>query len=134
MKFIETRVHGWLDYSVALLMIAAPWLFNFNRGGWETWIFVGLGCLTIIYSFCTDYELGLTPQVTMRSHLILDTLNGILLAASPWIFSFADQTWKPHLFFGLAELLVVLFSKSTPTAKRKSRITGDERWQTSKTA
>jgi hypothetical protein len=133
MKFIETKVHGWLDYSVALLMIAMPWLMNFNPGGWETWIFVGLGGLTIIYSLCTDYELGLTPQLTMRTHLVVDTLNGILLAASPWLFSFADHTWKPHLLIGIAELFVVLFSKSIPSAKRKSRITGNERLQTSKT-
>ena len=39
-------------------MIAAPWLFGFASGGWETRIFVLLGAAALIYSLFTDYELG----------------------------------------------------------------------------
>lgn len=43
MRFIPTRVHGMLDYLIGILLIAAPWLFDFDRGGMETWIPVILG-------------------------------------------------------------------------------------------
>ncbi len=43
MRFIPTRLHGVLDYLVGTLLIAAPWLLNFNRGGAETWVPVILG-------------------------------------------------------------------------------------------
>lgn len=36
MRFIPTRTHGLLDYVVGLLLIAAPWVFNFAQGGAET--------------------------------------------------------------------------------------------------
>ena len=43
MRFIPTRIHGMMDYAMGLLLIAAPWLFRFNRGGAETWVPVILG-------------------------------------------------------------------------------------------
>jgi hypothetical protein len=36
MRFIPTRIHGMMDYAMGLLLIAAPWLFGFARGGAET--------------------------------------------------------------------------------------------------
>jgi hypothetical protein len=130
MKLIETKLHGWLDYLVAVLLIASPWLFDFSRGGSETWIFVILGIGTILYSLLTDYELGLSPQLTMRTHLVLDTINGLLLLSSPWLFDFEDYVWQPHLFIGLTELLVVFFSKQVPSAERKKQLyqSSGERW------
>jgi hypothetical protein len=43
MRFIPTRIHGIMDYAMGLLLIAAPWIFRFNRGGAETWVPVILG-------------------------------------------------------------------------------------------
>jgi hypothetical protein len=100
MRFIETKTHGYLDYIVGLLLIAAPWLFDFDRGGAETWVPVVLGAGTILYSLMTDYEMGTSRQISMRTHLTLDMLAGALLAASPWIFGFADYVWAPHLIVG----------------------------------
>ena len=43
---LSTRVHGFLDYTVGALLIAAPWIFGFARGGLESWVFVGAGAAT----------------------------------------------------------------------------------------
>lgn len=119
MRFIPTRVHGVLDYLVGILLIAAPWLFDFDRGGMETWIPVVLGAGALLYSIMTDYELGLSKTLSMRTHLTMDLLSGILLAASPWIFGFADYVWGPHLVLGLFEIGASLMTKKTPTHERK---------------
>jgi hypothetical protein len=37
MRFIPTRIHGFLDYAVGVLLIVVPWLFGFAAGGAETW-------------------------------------------------------------------------------------------------
>jgi hypothetical protein len=67
MRFIPTKVHGVLDYLVGIILIAAPWIFGFDRGGMETWIPVILGVGALVYSVMTDYEMGLTRTLSMRT-------------------------------------------------------------------
>jgi hypothetical protein len=118
MRFISTRVHGYVDYLMGVLLIAAPWLFDFARGGAETWIPVILGAGVILYSLFTDYELGLVKSLSMPPHLWLDGLGGLLLAASPWLFGFADWVWAPHLIFGLLEIGAALTTETVPSYER----------------
>ena len=114
MKLISTRAHGYLDYIMGVLLIAAPWLFNFARNGPETWVPVYLGIATILYSLLTNYELGLFRVISMRTHLALDIVGGVFLAASPWLFGFVDYIWQPHLIFGFLELSVVMMTSREP--------------------
>jgi hypothetical protein len=114
MRFIPTRVHGILDYLVGVLLAVSPWLFQFNRGGAETWVPVVLGVGAILYSLFTDYEWGVARKLSMPTHLMLDVLSGLFLAASPWIFGFADYVYLPHLIFGIMEIGVSLMTKRQP--------------------
>ena len=117
MRFIPTYVHGILDYAMGALLIAAPWLLNFDRGGAETWIPVALGVGAILYSLFTNYELGAVRQLPMPVHLALDAMSGVLLAASPWLFGFADYVWAPHLILGLAEIGAALTTQTVPRTR-----------------
>jgi hypothetical protein len=120
MRFIPTRIHGIMDYLMGALLIAAPWLFDFADGGAETWIPVILGAGAILYSLMTDYELGASRTISMRTHLTLDLMSGILLAASPWIFGFSDYVYLPHLVLGILEIGASLFTKREPTHEKRS--------------
>lgn len=120
MKIISTRVHGVLDYLMGVLLIASPWLFDFARGGAETWIPVILGAGTIVYSLMTDYELSLSRSLSMRTHLNLDLFSGIFLAASPWIFGFNDYVYAPHLVLGILEIGAVLMTSTVPSARTRT--------------
>jgi hypothetical protein len=113
MKIISTKVHGVMDYMMGVLLIASPWIFGFEDTGMQLWIPVLLGIVTIIYSLMTDYELGLSDNISMRTHLIVDFVSGALLAASPWIFGFADVVYLPHLILGLVEIAAVALTTST---------------------
>ena len=114
MRFIPTRIHGMLDYAVGALLIVAPWLLGFAAGGAETWVPVILGLGAIGYSLFTDYELGLVRRIPMRTHLGLDAGSGVFLAASPWLFGFADLVYLPHLILGLVEIVAALTTRTTP--------------------
>jgi hypothetical protein len=103
-----------LDYLVGALLIAAPWLFDFDRGGAETWVPVLLGASAIVYSLFTDYELGVVRRLSMPTHLMLDLGSGILLALSPWLFGFSDYVWEPHLIVGLIEIGTSLMTRRVP--------------------
>ncbi len=118
MRFLPTRAHGYIDYLMGLLLIAAPWLLGFARGGAETWVPVVLGAGVILYSLFTDYELGLVKSLSMPAHLWLDGLGGLLLAASPWLFGFAEYVWAPHLVLGILEIGAALVTRTTPSYER----------------
>lgn len=118
MRFIPTRVHGMLDYLVGALLIAAPWLFGFARGGAETIVPVVLGAGALLYSLFTDYELGLVRRIPMSTHLMLDLGSGLLLALSPWLFGFADYVRDPHLVLGVFEIGAALMTQKRPSERR----------------
>jgi hypothetical protein len=102
------------DYLLGALLVVAPWLFGFADGGAETWVPVALGAGVVLYSLLTDYELGLVRRIPMRAHLGLDLAGGAVLAASPWVFGFADEVWLPHLVLGLLEIGAALTTRTTP--------------------
>lgn len=118
MRFISTKAHGVMDYLMGMLLIASPWLFDFARDGAETWVPVILGAGAIIYSLLTDYELGISRTISMRTHLTLDLLSGIFLAASPWIFGFNEYVYLPHLILGILEIGASLATERTPSARK----------------
>ena len=116
MRFIPTRVHGALDYLTAGVLIAAPTIFGLQKGDAQSWLPVALRVGTIAYSLLTDYELGVVKIIPMPVHLALDGVNGALLAASPWLFGFADDIATPHLALGLFEIGASLSSQTRPSS------------------
>ena len=108
-RLIPTRVHAALDYAVALLLIAAPWIFGFaDESAAATWISVIAGIALLAMSMITNYEGGvLGHAVSMHMHLGSDAVLGLFLAVSPWLFGFADEgtnAWLPFLLIGLGEM------------------------------
>ena len=114
MRFIPTRVHAVLDYIMGLALIVAPFMLGFDRGGAETWVPVVLGVGMLVYSLCTNYEYGAFKILSVPAHLMLDLLGGLFLAASPWIFGFAEYVYLPHLILGIAEIGAALMTKRVP--------------------
>jgi hypothetical protein len=121
MRFLSTRAHGYMDYLMGVLLIASPWLFDFDRGGAETWVPVVLGAGVILYSLMTDYELGAVKALSMTAHLWLDGLGGAFLAASPWLFGFDEYVWAPHLILGLLEIGAALVTETMPSYEQAHR-------------
>jgi hypothetical protein len=99
-------MHGMLDYPMGVLLIASPWIFGFSDvGGAATAVPIVIGVVVLAQSLITDYEYSVIDALPLRGHLMMDVLAGVVLAASPWIFGFADEgtnAWLPHLLLGLA--------------------------------
>lgn len=110
---LPTRVHGFWDYLIGLVLVVVPLWFDFGAGA-QTWLPVLLGGGVIVYSLLTDYELGAVELIGMPAHLILDAIGGLLLAASPWLFGFAWEIWVPHVVLGLAEMAAATFTQTRP--------------------
>lgn len=114
MRFIPTRIHGFLDYGVGSFLIAMPRLLGFSGDGAKTWVPVVLGAGAIGYSLFTGYELGVIPALPMTAHLGLDISSGVVLALSPWMFGFAKEVWLPHAILGAFEIGAGLVTQTTP--------------------
>jgi hypothetical protein len=104
MRIIPTWLHGMLDYPLGLLLIALPWLGGFADNGAAMWTPIVAGVAMVGLSAFTAYEAGLVRTIPMSAHLIVDGALGLLLAASPWLFGFADVVYLPHLILGLGEI------------------------------
>ena len=116
MRFIPTRYHAPLDYIVGVLLIAAPWIFQFSGRTAPTVVSIVLGVGLIGYSLFTNYELGVWKVAPMAVHNLIDIAAGAFLAASPWIFDFADEganVWVPFLVVGLAAVFLGVTTKQT---------------------
>ena len=126
MRFIPTKLHAPLDYIVGAALIAAPWIFQFSEHTAATIVPVVLGIGLIAYSLITDYELGVWKVAPMAAHNLLDIAAGAVLAASPFIFGFADESanvWAPHVVVGLAAIFLGLTTVQRGYSYRKSTAT-----------
>ena len=117
MRFIPTRIHGFLDYIVGVALIAAPWIFQLSDNTAATVVPIVLGIGLILYSLITDYELGLVRVLPMAVHNLFDIAAGAVLIASPWIFGFADEDanfWAPRVIVGAAVIVLGLVTEQHP--------------------
>lgn len=106
MKPISTKTHGILDYLMGAFLIALPWLFGFADGSAAEYVPVFLGIMMLALAFSTNYEPGVVKVISMRAHLKMDMVSGLVLAASPWMFRFNDTVYLPHLILGVVEIAV----------------------------
>ncbi|MCE7067010.1 SPW repeat protein [Dyadobacter sp. CY326] len=110
MKIISTKMHSVLDYATGILFIAMPWILGFNENVPATWTLVAVGATALLMSMFTNYEGGMVRSIPMATHLNVDIVTGLFLAASPWILGFADEVYLPHLILGLFEVVAGLMT------------------------
>jgi hypothetical protein len=114
MRFLPTSVHGVIDYLWGLALLASPWIFGFADVPAARWTALVFGVGAMLYSALTAYELGLLKILPMPMHLILDGIGGVVLAASPFLFGFADRVLWPHLLFGLFSVIACFVTRLEP--------------------
>lgn len=110
MKPISRPVHGFMDYMMGTLLIAGPYLFDLDGRGADSFVFFIVGGAILLYSLLTKYEMGFVNLIPMRIHLLLDTLSGLMLVTSPWLFGFSERVFLPHLILGLIQIVAVVLT------------------------
>jgi hypothetical protein len=112
MRFISTKVHGIMDYTVGALLSASP-LFLSSEFKTARKLLVTAGIVATIYSLFTDYELGAIRKLPMKTHLKLDVLSGLSLMAAPFILDVQKEEKTTLLLTGLVEVGAGLLSKTS---------------------
>ncbi len=115
LRVIPTGIHGMIDYAAAGALYATPALLGLDEVPRSARTLRLASGAAIASSLLTDYELGVVKLVPMPAHLTLDAMSGALIAASPWLFGFAEngpRHWLPHALMGTTEVLVALMTKT----------------------
>ena len=110
---IPTRIHGLIDYGVATL------LGGLSASGRlpppVARLLGAAGAFHAGYAALTDYEGGVTPALSMRQHLALDTAGGAaLLGAGLLMRRQPDGARALLVGLGIAELAVTALSSAAP--------------------
>ncbi len=125
MKIIPTFAHGIFDYVGGLALLAAPNIFGFSDvGGAAVWVPRVLGVIILLQAITTRYELGLVKMLPMKMHIMNDYVASLFLAASPWLFGFANgpsNQWMPHLVVGIIVFVATLMTQSEPRTLTAAR-------------
>ncbi|WP_338550221.1 hypothetical protein [Roseovarius phycicola] len=107
-RFITKSIHAYLDYPVALGLLAMPFLFGLGEINiLAFWLSVVTGGAALLLTVLTDHHLGLIRVLPYSLHLAVDGAVGVVFAAAPFALGFVGIEFWYYLVLGLTVLLVV---------------------------
>jgi hypothetical protein len=104
---IPAFVHSLLEYVAGIGLIAAPLLLGYDSGA-ATAASIVLGVLVLFLVATTTSTMSLINQVPLSMHIVFDYVIAAVLIASPFLFSFSDESTPTAIFIalGVVHLLV----------------------------
>lgn len=112
MKFVTKRIHAFLDYPVAVALIALPFLLGLGSSNpLALQLSVATGIAAFLLTLLTDHHLGVFRVISYKIHLIVDFLVGAVFVIAPFIFSFEGIDAYYYWINGVAVLSVVSLHK-----------------------
>lgn len=110
---IPLNLHAMLEPLMAVLIIAAPWIFGFSETTSATAICVIVGVAMLLVGSMTDWRLSLARVIPLRMHMMGDLLLGAVLLLSPLVFGFADEGGPTRFMViaGALELMTALMTR-----------------------
>jgi VIT1/CCC1 family predicted Fe2+/Mn2+ transporter len=104
---IPPFVHGVLDYLLAALLIAAPFLLSFDDDA-AIAVAIVAGVAVLMLGAFTAWTTGIVKSIPPVAHAMLDYALAALLIASPFLFGFTDETGATAFFVVVGVLGIVL--------------------------
>jgi hypothetical protein len=110
---IPLNLHAALEPLMAVLIIAAPWIFGFSDTDSATAICVLVGVVMLLVGSMTDWRMSLARLIPLRMHLTGDLVLGAVLVLSPLVFGFADEGGPTRFMViaGVLELMTALMTR-----------------------
>lgn len=106
-RFVTKTVHAFLDYPVALSLIATPFILGLGRGNpLALWLSVATGVAAFALTFLTDHKTGVIRVLPYWLHVAIDRLVGAVFIVAPFALGFQGMDALYFWANGLAVLLV----------------------------
>lgn len=115
MRFVTKSIHAWLDYPVALALIAVPLLLGLGSSHpLALAISPVVGVAALVLTIFTDHQFGLIRVLPYRFHLAVDLAVGLVFLALPFALGFAGLDAAFYWLNGAAVVTVIALSKPEP--------------------
>lgn len=112
MRFVTRNMHAYLDYPVALSLMALPFILGLGISNpLAKWLAVGTGVAALILTVFTDHELGVIRVLPYWFHLAVDFTVGLVFMAAPIVFGFEGLDALYYWANGAAVLIVCSLHK-----------------------
>jgi SPW repeat len=113
---IPLNVHAALEPLIAVIIIAAPWIFGFSEVDSAKVVCIAVGAVMLVAGSMTDWRLSLVRLIPLRAHLMTDLLLGAVLVLSPFVFGFSDEGGATRFMViaGVLEALTALATRWDP--------------------
>jgi len=118
-RFVTKTVHAWLDYPVALSLVATPFLLGLGRGNpLALWVSVATGIAAFILTLFTDHKTGVIRVLPYGLHLAVDRLVGGVFVAVPFVLGLQGLDAWYYWANGGAVLLVTFVLNAPESVDR----------------
>jgi len=107
-RFITKTIHSYLDYPVAVGLIAMPILFGLGATNpLAFWLSVLTGVAAFVLTLLTDHDTGVIPLTPYSVHLFIDSLVALGFLVAPFAFGFTGMDALYYWVIGATVLAVV---------------------------
>jgi hypothetical protein len=84
LRFVTRKVHAYLDYPVAVSLIALPFVLGLGVSNpLAKWLSVVTGVAAFVLPVLTNHELGIIKVLPFRFHLAVDRMVGVTFVLAP---------------------------------------------------
>ncbi|MEO9483687.1 MAG: hypothetical protein ABJG47_09590 [Ekhidna sp.] len=119
MRFVTKQIHAYLDYPVAIALVALPFVLKLGETNSSAlYLSVATGVAAFILTLLTDHQLGVFRVISYKLHLAVDFAVALVFILAPFIFSFEGLDAYYYWINGAAVLTVVSLHKSEPAEQQ----------------
>ncbi len=111
-RFITRKIHAFLDYPVAFLLLSLPFLLGLGDSNpLAFWVSVVTGAAALVLTILTDHETGIIRVLPFSFHVAVDFMVGLTFVAVPFILGFSGLDAWYYWLNGGAVLTVITLSR-----------------------
>jgi hypothetical protein len=113
---IPLNAHAALEPLIAIVIIAAPWIFGFSDVDDAKVVCIAVGAIMLVAGSMTDWRLSLVRVIPLRVHMATDLLLGAVLILAPFVLGFSDEGGATRftVIAGALEILTALATRWDP--------------------
>ena len=111
LRIISPTVHGLIDYSAAVALIASPFLLGLGSSTPVAfWLSIITGIAVILVSTNTQYAYSLFKNIPFDGHLAIDLAAATSFAIAPFLFGMTGLDLVYYVTNATVVFLVVALS------------------------